>query len=257
MSISGVSPALGGQHLLRTGSLAAVTSGYQEASLPGMVSRCPWRHDRRVQKELSAQSSEMKHLAALAVLSWCPQMKFGISQAALGCSVSERRLQRSVSPGANGASDLASVSPWRLQLSPPTAAGSQLAERTQGGAADAVAQAAPTPSEQLPAEVAGCAAQLDRMGSSDQVDDNVRGQLPAAPHGAGQIDRGAGGKLLEVRMVPATAEVRPADAVTLSLERLSCDSACHTILMHSSCNLKRIDLYGLHSSQPCCAACRH
>jgi hypothetical protein len=41
MSISGVSPALGGQHLLRTGSLAAVTSGYQEASLPGMVSHVP------------------------------------------------------------------------------------------------------------------------------------------------------------------------------------------------------------------------
>ena len=38
MSISGMSPGLGGQHLLRTGSLAAVTSGHQHASLTSMVS---------------------------------------------------------------------------------------------------------------------------------------------------------------------------------------------------------------------------
>jgi hypothetical protein len=38
MSISGMSPGLGGQHLLRTGSLAAVTSGHHDASLTSMVS---------------------------------------------------------------------------------------------------------------------------------------------------------------------------------------------------------------------------
>lgn len=43
MFISGMSPALGSQHLLRTGSLAAVTSGYQDPSAtPGLV--CfPWQ----------------------------------------------------------------------------------------------------------------------------------------------------------------------------------------------------------------------
>lgn len=40
MSINGMSPALGSQHLLRSGSLAAVTSGFQDPGATAGMVRC-------------------------------------------------------------------------------------------------------------------------------------------------------------------------------------------------------------------------
>jgi hypothetical protein len=66
------------------------------------------------------------------------------------------------------------------------------------------------PGEQLPAEAACCAAQLDRMGSSDQLD-SYRGTVPDAAQDADA----AGSRTLQVRMVPATKEVTPGFALEI------------------------------------------
>lgn len=188
MSISGVSPALGGQHLLRTGSLAAVTSGYQEASA-GNRPAC----------EASASSATL-HAGTQQVI--C-----GILQAALVRSDSERHLQRGTSPGVSPAADLPSASAFGQQRTSPTANSSQPAERDPGLVATAMMPAVQHLGKRLPADGADCAPQLDRMGSSDQAHDVVQETvLPAAQAAAGGRDA-AGIRRLEVRMVPATKEV--------------------------------------------------
>lgn len=117
-------------------------------------------------------------------------------------SVSERHLQRSASPGAGGASELGSESTWRPSSAIPAANGSHLQEHEQRPDEAARAPALQGPSEQLPAEAACCAAQLDRMGSSDQLD-NLRSNMPDAAQDADA----AVSRTLQVRMVPATKEV--------------------------------------------------
>lgn len=68
--------------------------------------------------------------------------------------------------------------------------------------------------EQLPTEVACCPAQLDRMGSSDQLD-NVRGSVPDAAQHAEAASCAAGSRTLQVRMVPATKEVTCSAALVI------------------------------------------
>jgi Arginine-tRNA-protein transferase, C terminus len=144
---------------------------------------------------------------------------FGTFQAALVRSVSERHLQWSASPGVGGASELASSTARRPQSPIHAANGSHLAEHPHAPDEALTASVLQEPGEQPSAEATCCAAQLDRMGSSDQLD-ILRGTVPDAAQDADA----AGSRTLQVRMVPATKEVTPDFAIVILMSQ---DDAVH------------------------------
>lgn len=126
-------------------------------------------------------------------------------QAALARSVSERHLQRSASPGAGTAFDLAAPNSWPSHPDAGSANGVQNADREQGAAAGM--QPALEHSVSRAAAEADAASQQDRMAASDPADVNFSRKVPATAAAGASHDAG-GGRTLEVRMVPATKEVR-------------------------------------------------
>lgn len=130
-------------------------------------------------------------------------------QASLARSVSERHLQRSASPGAGAAFDLAAPDVWRSHPSVGAANGVQHVHREQGP----TAAAEPAQQQHVgsrPAEETVSALQLDQMAPPEPADDNSRRRAPAgAAAGPGGNATAAVGRTLEVRIVPATKGVRP------------------------------------------------
>lgn len=226
MSISNLSPALGSQHLFRSGSLAAVTSNRQEPPAHGLAALSRSVSEQQLQRGASPGTSPMSGLAAPDV--WAPQLGTGAangSQQAAGASASPAApgvMAPHASAGMmNGSQQAAGHSavpaaPDRWVPDSGTGAfdGAQQWQDERGATEGAQQPQEPRSSNSSSsgsgAEAAvapGAAEQADETAASEPADDNFRRKTADAGAGTRGGSGSDQGCVLEVRMVPATREL--------------------------------------------------